>query len=94
VADAAKPNAKVIPIATAQDRAAVVRAFLAKHEASGAVLKITNTREALSYGDQWRRQAERMEALLILTTAQRDAADLLLRLCEEERDHLKALLGR
>ena len=49
-----------------------------------ATLRIVTVREALSYGDQWQREAHRMEAMLALATAQRDASDLLLRMAEEE----------
>ena len=64
-----------------EKRAARVYDFLARKEAT---LKITTVREALSYGDAWQAYAHRMEAMLALATAQRDASDLLLRIAEEE----------
>lgn len=82
-------GAKVIPIGTVRERALAVQAYL---RATEPLLNISTVREALSYGDQWRRHAERIEAILALVTAQKDAANLLLALAEEERDRLKALL--
>ena len=73
-----------------EKRAARVYDFLARKEAT---LKITTVREALSYGDQWRTYAHRMEALLALATAQRDAAETLLRLAEAELAKLRGKNG-
>ena len=64
-----------------EKRAARVYDFLARKERT---LQITTVREALSYGDAWWQYANRIEALLALVTAQRDASDLLLRIAEEE----------
>ena len=48
------------------------------------MLTIGTVREALSYGDRWQAHAMRLEAMLALVTAQRDASDLLLKIAEEE----------
>ena len=87
MADAA-PSAKVIPIGTIEERAALVRAYLASKEPT---LKITNMREAMSYGDAWRREAERMELLYIIATIHCKSSDTLLAIAEEECARLKAL---
>lgn len=78
-----------MPDAT-ERRAARVYDFLSRKERT---LQISTVREALSYGDQWRTYAHRMEALLALATAQRDASDLLLRMAQEEVERLRALLA-
>ena len=87
MADAA-PSAKVIPIGTIEERAALVRAYLASKEPT---LKITNMREAMSYGDAWRREAERMEMLLMVATIQWKSSETLRAIAEEEVARLKAL---
>ncbi len=71
-------------------RAAKVYDFLARKERT---LRINTVAEALSYGDQWRTYAHRIEALLALVTAQRDASDTLLRIAEEELERVRALLA-
>ena len=48
------------------------------------LLKITTVREALDYGDGWKRQYHRLEVALHVVTAQLDASELLLKLAEEE----------
>lgn len=70
-------------------RAAKVDAYLRRKE---PMLRIVSVREALSYGDQWQAYAHRMEALLALATAQRDASELLLRIAEDELARLRALV--
>ena len=77
----------VVPL---DKRAAMVRGYLAKKD---DFLKISNMREALAYGDTWQAQARRMEAMLTLATAQRDAADLLLQIAEEELARMRKLLA-
>lgn len=56
-------------------------------------IRIVTRQQALDYGDAWQYQCHRMEVALYLAEQQLAASDLLLRLCEEERDKLKALLG-
>ena len=81
------PSAKVIAFPTqVEKRAAQVRGYLAKRD---PLLTITTVREALRYGDLWQAHANRLEAILMLVTAQRDASDLLLRLAEEELERLR-----
>ena len=84
----AESAGRTIP-ASFTGRANVVRLYLAKEQPP---LKITTIREALSYGDAWQYQANRMEGALILATAQRDASDLLLRIAEDEVERLRQLL--
>ena len=79
----------VIKLESAEARAAAVRLYLAKSEPP---LRIETVREALSYGDQWRAYAYRMEALLALVTAQRDASETLLRIAYEEIERLRGLI--
>lgn len=57
----------------------------------GQVLELRTVRTAVTYGDMWRRHAQRLEVTLLLVTAQRDASDLLLRLATEELERLRGL---
>ena len=59
---------------------------------SEEMLTIRSVGEALRYGDRWQAHAMRLEALLALATAQRDASDLLLSIAEEEILRLRGLL--
>lgn len=73
---------------TPEGRASVVRAYLTKQEPP---LRIETLREAIAWGDRWQAHAMRLEALLALVTAQRDASDLLLRIAEDELARLKGI---
>jgi hypothetical protein len=56
-------------------------------------LRSIHSREgALRYGDEWQRHAKRLEALLVLVEAQRDATQLLLDVAENEVLRLRGLL--
>jgi hypothetical protein len=54
--------------------------------------KIDSLPAAIRYGDEWQAHANRMQALLLLATAQRDASELLLRFAEDEIERLRNLL--
>ncbi len=89
----ASQGAKVIsfPTGTVEERAALVRAYLAKQE---PLLKVTSIRDALKYGDGWQSYAMRLETMLALATAQWESSETLLRLCEEECERLRGLLDQ
>jgi hypothetical protein len=56
-------------------------------------LRSIHSREgALRYGDEWQRHAKRLEALLVLVEAQRDASEMLLEIAEAELARLRGLL--
>ena len=48
------------------------------------VIELRTVKTAIRYGDEWQAHAMRMEALLALVTAQRDASELLLSIAEDE----------
>ncbi len=90
---AVSQGAKVVafPTKTVEERAAIVRAYLAKQE---PLLKITSIRDALKYGDGWQSYALRLEPMLALANAQWESSETLLRLCEEECERLRGLLDQ
>lgn len=57
----------------------------------GEVVKLGTLPVAIRHADAWERHARRLEALLVLVTAQRDATNLLLAIAQAELDRLKAL---
>lgn len=65
---------------------------MAKVVAFPAMREIHTFQGALLYGDEWQRAYQSLEAAYMLATAQRDASDLLLRLCEEENERLRGIL--
>ena len=58
----------------------------------GEVVKLVTFRDALSYGDRWQGIANRLEVVLMLVTAQRDASQLLLKMAQDECDRLRELI--
>lgn len=57
----------------------------------GQVYDIRTLRTAMTHADAWQAHAQRLEALLMLVTAQRDASETLLRIAQEELERLRAL---
>lgn len=66
----------------------MVRAYLASLEPQVTIRSIEG---AMRWGDSWRAHAQRLEVLLLIATAQRDASETLLRLAEEELARLRAI---
>ena len=71
---------------TPEERAAVVRAHLAKTE---PMLKISTLKDALSYGDQWRLYAYRIEMQLACAQIYLKTSDTLLEFAKAELIRLK-----
>lgn len=59
----------------------------------GKVVRLDTFKQVLRHADVWEAHAHRIEALLLLATAQRDASDLLLRLAEDEILRLRGLIA-
>ena len=85
-------SAEIVQLRTPEERAAAIapaaRAYLATVE---PLRSIHTLADAIRWGDEWRRHAQRLEALLLLATAQRDASDLLLDIAEDELMKLRGI---
>ena len=59
----------------------------------GEVVQIRSKEEALKLLSDWQRHAARLEALLLLIEAQRDASNTLLEIAEAELNRLRGNNG-
>jgi hypothetical protein len=53
---------------------------------------IKGYRAAIKHADAWQAHAQRLEALLLLATAQKEASELLLAFAEAEIERIRGLL--
>ena len=58
----------------------------------GDVVPIKGFRQALRHADAWQAHAQRLEALLLLATAQKAASELLLKFAEAEIERMRGLI--
>ena len=92
MAEAAKAG-NVIPfpagLQTVEQRAALVRAYLASKEPK---IEIRTVPQAVALLDQWQAHAERMEALHALATIRAEMSELLLADALAECERLRGLI--
>ncbi len=81
-------TAQVLQFDTPETRAALVRAHLAKTD---PLVQLNTLQDAVKLLDRWIAHARRLEVMLGLATAQRDASDLLLSIAEDTIMELKGL---